>query len=294
MPSKYIRAEGGLYNFDGARVLQKSDDDAKMYAVIAKCGHCGDGYFIPIMFTIFAPDLHTAISYIKTYPKVQRDRKDVILAAFELSLFEKLFIDAINNHDPYIRGYTTKTENDIIERRVANFSPNDYKKGEKSGDNMYDGIKTSDQYQDKYVLERVFSPHVVGSDMFVPNTVDKNELLQEFFKQNTYRYGIRGSDTFFLSLYYQMHGENNDLGIKLDGNYFHYPKDGKMRTRLIPELFLQKMKENVDMVPKIPEQKEDMIKMLEEMEYSPNVNMIEKFNAKLNKYKAMQEDIFES
>ena len=79
MPSKNTKIDNRIVNEYGSTLLQIDYENAKEYAVIVKCGHCGDGYYIPVMFSISAPDIDTAIQCVKTYPKVQRDKKDAVL-----------------------------------------------------------------------------------------------------------------------------------------------------------------------------------------------------------------------
>ena len=52
MPSKNTKIDNRIVNEYGSTLLQIDYENAKEYAVIVKCGHCGDGYYIPVMFSI--------------------------------------------------------------------------------------------------------------------------------------------------------------------------------------------------------------------------------------------------
>ena len=46
MPSKIILSERNAYNYNGNLILTLgAHENDKCYAVVAKCGHCGDGVF---------------------------------------------------------------------------------------------------------------------------------------------------------------------------------------------------------------------------------------------------------
>ena len=46
---------------NGSPLKQISSDNDKRFAVITRCGHCGNGNFIPIMFPVYCKDIEAAI-----------------------------------------------------------------------------------------------------------------------------------------------------------------------------------------------------------------------------------------
>ena len=246
MAKKSFVKDGMIYDAQGSPYMKYRDEsENKNFAVIAKCGHCGNHYFIPIMFNVYCKDVQTAIELVKSYPRVKRDRKDVILDAFEISELESLFINAANDHDPYLRGYSIKSDDDVMDRRILNpSSSNEVLKENKKCDEeqLKSIIKTADRVNDKFVLEKYFSPYFQGGRLIYPQKVNRRQLLDEFFKQSTMRYGIKRGHVFFTTLYYQLYGENNELEIKYDnGNFILRGDDGKLYTHRIPEVFHEKL-----------------------------------------------------
>ena len=94
-----------------------SGADDKYYAVIVKCGHVGNGYFIPVCYGVMAKDLESAIKLVKERSRVQRDRKDCVLVATEVSAQEYYLIHYNNDHDAYLKTNYANEEFDHIERR---------------------------------------------------------------------------------------------------------------------------------------------------------------------------------
>ena len=291
MPSKNTKIDNRIVNEYGSTLLQIDYENAKEYAVIVKCGHCGDGYYIPVMFSISAPDIDTAIQCVKTYPKVKRDKKDAVLGAFQITPFESMFIKTLNDRDPYIRAFSTKDDSEVIDRRIKNFNPycNKERRKQESVDEVDVKMKTADEYQDKYALERFFAPRQFGSNIFIPTRFNKEELLHEFFKQGTLRYGVKRSNPFFLSMYYQIYGKNNDLGIEYCNGYFHYTNEGKKWTCEIPDEYLEKLKKSI----KELEEKEKLERKVQEINddirlagrMAEKLSSVDKFNERFKKYK---------
>ena len=217
----FLRDENGGACFS----LGRAEDKNKCYAVIVRCGHCGDGYYIPIMFTTKAINVKSAIEDIKMTPKVKRDKVYCVLDAFEISELEKFIIDAVNDHDDYLKGYVEEDSWRMEDRRIAMVFD----------DGM--NVKTADEYHYYDVLARAFAPRRVGSELIVPTRINRKELLQEFFRCAAIRYGYKREDPFFPMLYYMQYGEDNDMGIRLKNNTisfdfknesFNYPVSEKV------------------------------------------------------------------
>lgn len=281
MPSRHIKKNGMIIDTSGAFVREVHSQNDKCYAVIVKCGHCGDGYYIPIMFTTKCKDMQTAIEYIKTNPMVKRDRKDCVLAAFEVTPFERFCIESINDHDPYLKGYLLKKTPEIDERKVAgeeiveNINKTDFK---------YFELKMSDEYDSRYVLERYFAPYCVGSDLIFPKKVDTQQLLHDFFQRACIRYGMKKEKPFFLGLYYQLYGENNDLKIIKDGNCFYYKKYGEIVACEIPDTLIKQIESNIQ-VTKM--NKEEPAEEYFSGKPVQRKSQAEKFNDRFKKYQEL-------
>ena len=284
MSSKVSRDDKYLIDKFGSRITRLHSENDKRFAVIVRCGHCGDGNFIPIMFTVLCKDIYTAIEAVKTNPRVQRDKEDVILAAFEITEHEQFFIEAINDHDPYLRGMHRKDDDQILDRRVYAF--NDKHSINSAYNKRLDEriIKTADEYRPYYVLERTFAPRRQGNKIVPATTrINKDELLKEFFKASCIRFSIKQGNPFMLCLYYQQYGKNNELGIKYETGYLHFYSDGKKRTFEVPDEMC------VFMDAKIAEEKQQEKLQRERVEYSslkPSKRMsnTEKFYSRMQKH----------
>lgn len=286
MPSKYIKNNGRIISMDGNFMKNIHSDNDKCFAVIARCGHCGDGFYIPIMFTQKCKDRETAVDLVKLLARVKRDKKDAILDSFQITEFERFFIEAINDHDPYLKNYTMKGTQEILDRRIACDLSKGYEPSKrKLADNVTNrSFKLAPYYKDYYVLERAYAPRFVGSQLVFTNKVNRRELLDEFFRENTLRYGIRRGNAFFMGLYYQMYGKNNDLGIIYDNGNFVYRNDGQLYTCQIPESFLDKIQDSV----KREQEKEQQEKKMEEsFSDRKRPSQIDRFNSRLKKYNEM-------
>lgn len=241
MAAKLHKREGYLISQTGGLIDNIRSDNDKCYAVIVECGHCGNGFYIPIMFTERCKDIKSAIEAVKTKPMVKRDRKDCVLEAFEITLFEKFFIESINNHDPYLKGCLKKDSDEINERRVMSEELANTMQESEYG---YCNLKTADEYNKNYVLESYFAPYFLGSDLIFPKKANKKQLLHDFFQRATIRYGLLKESPFFMTLYYQLYGKDNDLKIVKDGNCFYYKKFGENIVCEIPDSLIEFVESN--------------------------------------------------
>lgn len=229
MTNKMIRDGEFIRDRSGGVVTSLGSDEerTKCYAVIVECGHCGRGYYIPIMFTTRASSVQNAIKDIKMTPKVKREKINCVLDAFEITELEKFTIDALNDHDDYLLGYVEKDSGKMKERRIASFINED------------ESVRTADDYHYYDVLARAFAPRYVGSDLIVPTRINRKELVDEFMKVGAIRYGIKREDPFFPMLYFLERGEDNELGIKLDGNILTYDFKGEHFMFPLDEKFMK-------------------------------------------------------
>ena len=289
MPSKVYTKNGYICNNYGAIEAYRGGPDDKNYAVIARCGHCGNGYFIPIMFGIVAKDLQTAIEVAKIRPRVKRISTNAILDAFEITMPQRLFIDAVNSRDAYLRYNVLPDDEYLHGRRIANPKPIIYKSRQEREDVLSKYViveHTADEYSERDVLQRFFAPVRQGDKLVYKNRVNHQELLDEFFYQNTIKYGILKDMPYFIVLYYQLYGEGNPLHITYKDGMLEYPLlSGHVKKVGISDLLLQKLGERGVFDPvKPPEERENFISG--RTYHIPTAR--EKFEARLAKTKQMQ------
>lgn len=280
MPKKNVNKNGFIINDTyGFIVDHLHSDNDKCYAVIAKCGHCGTGYFIPIMFTQKCKDIKTAIEATKATAMVKRDRKDCILDAFEITPLEKFCIDSINDHDEYLKGYLYRNTLEIEKRRVLGETMMSYYISENTKRAFQ--LRTAEEYDKFYVLEQYFAPYFQGGQMIFPRKVNREELVHDFIKSGCIRYGLLREKYFFVCLYYQLYGEDNDLKIIKHGNSLFYKKFGKIIECKIPENIAEQVNANIQAVKKKEEKPVN--------NYSSNKpiqrkSQIDKFNERMKKH----------
>lgn len=290
MPSYVIKGDGELLDLNGSPIRKYGSDDDKCYAVVVKCGHCGEGYFIPIMMTAKCKDIESAIEYVKATPRLQRSRKDVVLAAFEITPLERFFIESINDHDSYLRGYFSKDDFEIVNARIFHGRKFSYKGKDKDRDG-FDEIKTADMFDNFHVLQRAFAPRYFGEKLVYPTRVNRDELLHEYFKQATIRFGIKRGDAFFPSLYYQMYGNGNDLGIKyVNSGYLTYRNDGKIVTAEITEKLFSAIKEKLDDANISSSKTKAKLEVDEQQSEIKRVSQVDKFNKRFEKYMKLKNE----
>ena len=232
MATTVSRDGNNLVDKYGSPISEVNSDNDKYYAVIVKCGHAGEGYFIPIMYPINAKDKESAIEIVKKVKsRVQRDKPDCVLAVFEIDLVDYLLIELINEHDTYLKGFERKGDESNRHRRVYKEFSQRYMQSRIYNKRLDDReMKTADEYDDDYVLERTFAPRRQGDKIIpAPTNVKKDVLLREFYNKKCMRYGTKG-DIALLSLYYQKYGRNNDLGLEYEPGYLHMFSEGKPRT----------------------------------------------------------------
>lgn len=289
MPSKQYTKNGYICNQYGAIEAYREGPNDKNYAVIARCGHCGNGYFIPIMFGIVAKDLQTAIEVAKIKPRVKRLSTNAILDAFEVTFVQRLFIDAVNSRDAYLRNNVVPNEDYLHSRRLANPKPSIYKSRQEREDVIDVHMiidQTADDFAERDVLQRFFAPIKQGDKYVYRNRVNHQELLDEFFYQNTIKYGILKDSPYFIILYYQIYGEDNPLHITYKDNALEYPLlSGYVKRIELTDLSIQKLGESGIFDPvKPPEEREEFLSSSE----TKIPSQIDKFQRRLAKTKQMQ------
>lgn len=288
MPTNINLKDDHLINDNGSYLSNIHSNDDKYFAIITKCGHCGKGYFIPIIFTTKCKDVSTAIEIAKARPRTKRSDKDIILDAFEVSQLECYLIKTINDHDNYLTSKDMVTADNSFDRRVLDNNVVEYFNAQQKNNHLvYNNIKLAEDYDDKFVLEKYFAPIMQGNKLVYQKKPKKDQLLHDFFKQNCIIHGIKRNNAYFLSMYYQMYGENNDLGIKFADNKFYYECDGSIQTCEIPPEILSYVLEYIN---KQTKQQAEENSYYSKSQTSSRPSAMDKFNRRLSKTKQLQEN----
>lgn len=288
MSSSVFKMDGKLCDMYGIRMDKIYSADSKNYAVIAKSGHCGRGYYMPVIFYQYCKDAQTAIELIKANPRIQRHQKDVILGVFELSKMERIFLGAINENDRYLTDNIDESTEEIRERRIAYPEREEYDPRAKRRRKYNEkAIRTADEYSDEWPVSKYFAPRQVGDKLLYPTKVNKDELLANLFTQSCIKYGIKGGNVAFLTYYWQMYGDDNPLGVTYyKGHMFYRNKFGNYEGMPISEVLMQKMQESgaFDVQENVEEQQE----IIEPKTTKKSV--LDRFNRRLQKTAEIQSE----
>lgn len=293
-------------NKKGGAVCQIHSDseEDKCFAAFVKCGHCGEGYFIPIILTAICKDLEAAKEIVINTPRVKKYAKGSIIDVFEISYTEFRFIHEVNNgHDSYLNpdfNHDSKVSDVVQGRRIILNVPKVSKKSRfvRDQEDMRT-VKTQQDYDQLWnMFERNFAPIYVGDKLVFPN-VNRQKAMHDYYKSATIRFGINKDDPTLMVLYYLLFGKDNDLGISLNGSYVSYMKDRKgvpkKVTIAIPERlekkfnnFLEKHDGILSCKPindsRSKEVKWDTVAEDKELK-SKRMSQVDKFNARFNKFK---------
>ena len=296
MGRKLFKKNGYIYDEYGTPLRQyQSISGDKSYAVIAACGHCGDGFYIPIIFPRFCQDKQAAVDSVRAIPRVKRDKKDFVLDVFEITDIESMFLNCINDRDPYLKGFFTKDDKELQDRRIVRRDVLDELLKDNPKANLRElltdyRIKTADEFYGNQVLQRFFAPIIQGERVVFVNNVNREELLEEYYKQCCIRFGLKKNNVAIISLYYQIYGEENPLEIKYaNGKFIYKDKWNKIFYYDIEEKYLTKMMdagiidENGPIIK--PEVEEEMFYSSKPMQM---VSAIDKFNKRFKKFEEMK------
>lgn len=292
MGRKLFKKNGYIYDEFGTPLKQyQSTSGDKSYAVIATCGHCGDGYYIPIMFPRFCQNAEVAVDSVRAIPRVKRDKRDFVLDVFEITDIESMFINCINDRDPYLKGFFNKDDRELQDRRIVRKDVLEELLKDNPKANVRElfsnyGIKTAEEYYGNQVLQRFFAPRLQGDKVVFAHKVNREELKQEYFKQNCIRFGLKKNNVAIISLYYQIYGEENPLGIKYkNGKFVYKDRWNKVFYYDIEEKYLSKMMEAGIVDEKGPIIPEPVIEeIVAETKPVQMVSAVEKFNRRFQKY----------
>ncbi len=268
--------------FTSTRVAEFGQGD-KCYAIVAKCGHCGKGRFIPILFTLRARDREAAVEVIRNYPRVKNANPQFVLFMQEIDMAEYMLIRNLNKQDGYLNSGACENSKfkhrTIIEEYYMNC---DNKKL------LEDEIKEANEYTDEsLVLQRYFAPTYINGELVYPRKVLNKGIymLKEYYTFFVRKYGF---DTNvegrwqMLGLYYEIFGPNNELGIKVEGDCLMYKHNDKFYSSLIPK---NRRSYFSDLKPtRFMQLSDKKVEDVFEEPYSPKENsQIAKFNARWNR-----------
>ena len=142
------------------------------------------------------------------------------------------------------------------------------------------------------VLQRYYGPRLQGGDVRYPKKVNKQELLDEYFLQATKRHGLRKGNVYFMTLYYQIYGKNNQLGLVYDNGWFTYRnEEGKRYSYPIDDVFMEKLVQSgvFERDKQLEIEEKEQRQVVEESTVTIPSAM-DRFNRRMSRHKAMKEE----
>ncbi len=255
--------------------METNRQKAKSYVIIAQGGHCGNGYFIPMISWCRAQSPKEASEKIIDLARVKKDKKHAIMYVDQITTMEGLLIEFINNYDTYLTA--SNIDNELDSRRlnipymveIYNNIQNGHQKNQSRYSNI-DHIITRNSFSEDYPIQRHIAPYYDGNKYVYDKTIDMHELLRDFFtvsvkniamkklayiselkekydkkladKSEIMEYSIMKREfevhlLQFLMVYYKLFGKNNPLGITHDRSThsMHFSIDGKPVSIEIPQ-----------------------------------------------------------
>ena len=91
-------------------------ENKNYYEVIAKCGHVGRKYYVPIKFAVIAEDGKDAAKMVRQFPRVKHCHKDAILNVMKIDFERFQEIIEANSQDPYLSCHSRQEQ-----KRIENF-----------------------------------------------------------------------------------------------------------------------------------------------------------------------------
>ncbi len=224
--NKIISSRGNVLEED---VISPNSEENKFYASVVMCGYAGVGYYIPILFPVYAKDIKSAEKILLTYSRVKSNVSGCILAIKEVSKIEADFIKYINLYDTYLA--YSNSEEMIKRRRVMmpyfvkilkdkeegrHLSGQEKERLERSQIKDIHDLKFADEYESYYVLQKYFAPKYEKGEIVFPKYVNMDCLLKDYFESRTENLGMGNEDLRILLYYLKLFGDDNELGISLD------------------------------------------------------------------------------
>ncbi len=292
-----ILQNGKIIEANGSVVDETYDlGNNKCFAVFTKCGHVGNGYYMPICFAVKAKDLELAVKLTKEFPRVKRDSKHCIIGAVEVSAVEYYLLHYANDNDLYLNSNLNNQDVDSIQKRriITTEALNDILEEDKTKRpiNRYRdvAIKTADQYEDYQILQRAFAPVLYGDKYMVPTKFNLRDILREYYREIAIVQGILKKRALPLVYYYELFGPNNELGIKYEDNGLKYvsSRGNPVYVPIIEssQRFLEERTASNEFV--FAEDAEESVAEIEYSKQAPLESAISKFNKRLAKTKELQ------
>ena len=87
MSKKIIVEENVTYNTKtGAMKIFESDGQTNHYAVLVKAGHCGDGYYIPLVIGVSATSQALAVEIARHKSRIKTTRSGAVMDIIKIRL----------------------------------------------------------------------------------------------------------------------------------------------------------------------------------------------------------------
>ena len=161
----------------------------KFYIVLARGGHCGRGYFVPMVYRAVAYNKKEAISKARDIPRVKHDQQGGVILAEETNFLEFMFVSILNDHDPYLITNDSYSEN-LKERRVRSplFIDGRINSAIIEGKDInkqyccdINNIKTAEEYADDYPLQQALAPRLENGVYVFPKNIDFHNALKKYY-----------------------------------------------------------------------------------------------------------------
>ena len=167
----------------GSAVIYEDKEKIEHYAILARAGHCGKGYYIPQLLPITASNPELAIEIARKRGKIKSSRSGAIIDVMKVSELEKNFILYINDCDKYIHisHHTKEICDSIMERRIAMEEAVDFRNSGNRNRIQACTVKTADKYSNVHVLQRYLAPSYYGDKLIYPKSINFRDMLDEFF-----------------------------------------------------------------------------------------------------------------
>ena len=310
---KHLLHEGYLINsYTGAPIkqLNTKNEENKYYAAVVMCGHCGREYFLPIMFSFWCKQEEINI-VARQISRVKRGFKNCILCSGEIDPITYRLIELINDSDRYLSPASVGfDDSDVDERKVVlpvalqehleNEEKNSSKSQRKTECLDY---KTADMYPENMVLQRAFAPTITKSievekeingkkyktiknTYTFPTKVKLSDILDDYLTASTYKFGICRKRVSILSMYYQLYGPNNVLGIKYNDGKISFIDQNKETVSFVVSEKMKKHFEEENIGLRYKQEKKDLYQEIVETYGNENSSPsgLERFNRRFNKF----------
>ena len=97
--------------------LTEAPENLKYYAAVVMCGHCGNGYYLPVVLPIISKNADDAVALAKLTPRVKEFKKNCILCLGEIDFLEYKILRAFNDQDSFLRSSQVGYDDRSVEAR---------------------------------------------------------------------------------------------------------------------------------------------------------------------------------